>query len=61
MLRQRGLDVASLATTTNADPSHSVAADQVGVTFDRAFATQMMKDHQKAIDLLENARRPDST
>ncbi len=57
LLRQRGLSVTSLATTTSADPAHSGAADQVGVTFDRAFVAQTMKDHQKAIDLLENARR----
>ncbi|MEP6651757.1 MAG: DUF4142 domain-containing protein [Myxococcales bacterium] len=56
-LKLRGLDVKVLAMTTSADPAHAMAADQAGEVFDRTFAAQMVKDHDKAIDLVEGARR----
>ncbi|MEO5767513.1 MAG: DUF4142 domain-containing protein [Polyangia bacterium] len=59
-LKLRGLDVKVLATTTSADPAHAVAADQGGEVFDRTFAAQMVKDHEKAIDLVEGAHRATS-
>jgi putative membrane protein len=55
-LRKRGLDIAVLATTTSADANHELLATKTGVAFDRAFALQMIADHQKVIDLVNSAR-----
>lgn len=55
-LEKRGLALGALATTTSADPSHSRTADQLGPSFDRAFGVQMATDHQRTIELVENAR-----
>jgi len=55
-LRKRGLDLSALAATTNADPDHEMLATKTGVDFDRAFAQQLIRDHQKVIELLDSAR-----
>jgi putative membrane protein len=55
-LRKRGLDLTALASTTSADPDHEMLATKTGVDFDRAFAQQMIRDHQKVLDLLDSAR-----
>jgi putative membrane protein len=55
-LRQRGADLTALATTTAADPDHEMLATKGGTEFDRAFGQQMIRDHQKALDLLASAR-----
>jgi putative membrane protein len=55
-LRKRGADLSALASTTNADPDHELLATKSGVEFDRAFARQMVSDHQKSLDLIESAR-----
>ena len=55
-LRKRGSDLGALASTTSADPDHELLATKSGVDFDRAFAMQMVSDHQKTLDLLESAR-----
>ena len=56
-LRRHGLDLAALATTSSADAAHKTTADKAGVEFDRAFASQMVIDHHKLIDLLQDGRR----
>jgi predicted outer membrane protein len=55
-LRKRGADLSALASTTNADPDHELLATKSGVEFDRAFARQMVSDHQKSLDIIESAR-----
>jgi putative membrane protein len=55
-LRKRGTDLSALATTTNADPDHEMLATKSGAEFDRAFARQMVSDHQKSLDLIDSAR-----
>jgi predicted outer membrane protein len=55
-LRKRGADLSALASTTNADPDHELLATKSGVEFDRAFARQIVSDHQKSLDLIESAR-----
>jgi putative membrane protein len=55
-LRKRGLDLTALASTTNADPEHEMLATKTGVDFDRSFAQQLIRDHQKVLDLLDSAR-----
>lgn len=55
-LRGQGLDLAALATTTSADADHELLAIKSGAEFDRAFALQMIADHQKALDTLNSAR-----
>jgi putative membrane protein len=55
-LRTRGSDLASFATTTSADADHELLATKSGTDFDRAFGQQMVRDHQKAIDLINSAR-----
>jgi putative membrane protein len=59
-LKLRGLDVKALATPTSADPAHAMAADQGGEVFDRTFAAQMVKDHDRSIELVEGGRRATS-
>jgi putative membrane protein len=55
-LRTRGSDLTSFATTTSADADHELLATKSGTDFDRAFGQQMVRDHQKAIDLINSAR-----
>jgi putative membrane protein len=55
-LRRRGTDITALGSTTNADPEHELLATKSGPDFDRAFAQQMVRDHQRMLDLLESAR-----
>jgi putative membrane protein len=55
-LRSRGADLKTLATTTSADPDHELLATKSGADFDRTFGLQMIRDHQKALDLLNSAR-----
>lgn len=56
-LKMRGLDVTALAVTTSADPAHALTADKGGGAFDASFAAQMVKDHQKSVDLVQSAAR----
>jgi putative membrane protein len=55
-LRRHGTDLTALAMTTSADPDHEMLATKAGTDFDRAFGLQMIRDHQKALDLLASAR-----
>jgi putative membrane protein len=55
-LRRRGGDLRALATVSNADADHELLATKTGVDFDRAFATLVIQDHTKLIDLVESAR-----
>jgi putative membrane protein len=57
-LRKRGLDVATLTTTTppTADPDHEMLATKTGLEFDRAFAQLAVRDLQKALDVLASER-----
>lgn len=54
-LRKRGTDISALASTTSADPDHEMLATKSGVAFDRAFAQQIVSDHQKLGDVLDSA------
>ena len=55
-LHQRGTSLTAFATTTSADSDHELLATRSGTEFDRAFGLQMVRDHQKVIDLIDSAR-----
>lgn len=54
-LRRRGSDLAALGSTTSADADHELLATKSGLDFDRAFAEQMVRDHQTVLDRLSSA------
>ena len=54
-LRRRGSDLAALGSSTSADADHELLATKSGLDFDRAFAEQMVRDHQTVLDRLSSA------
>ncbi|HEV3031205.1 MAG TPA: DUF4142 domain-containing protein [Polyangia bacterium] len=54
-LRRRGSDLATLGSATSADADHELLATKSGPDFDRAFAEQMVRDHQTVLDRLSSA------
>jgi len=54
-LRRRGTDLSALGSTTSEDTDHELLATKSGLEFDRAFAEQMVRDHQAVLDRLASA------